>query len=150
MTDDPRRHWHGNPGDRHEHLNVWVQGGPKGPSPRAAWALTPEMMRRDSSTSTASTGSTVNAAPTVNANANANANTNANAGTASNASPTFPSISERRRSSAGSGAGLFANLQSQKRESGDPDMVTRRASWNDQMQKGGVFSKLWNGYTRGK
>lgn len=46
MTDDARRHWHGNPGDRHEHHNVWVQGGAKSPSPRAAWALTPEMMRR--------------------------------------------------------------------------------------------------------
>ena len=44
MTDDARRHWHGNPGNRHEHHNVWVQGGPKGPSARAAWALTPEMI----------------------------------------------------------------------------------------------------------
>ena len=44
MTDDTRRHWHGSPGDRHEHHNVWVQGGPKSQTTRAAWALTPEMI----------------------------------------------------------------------------------------------------------
>jgi hypothetical protein len=26
-NDDTRRHWHGTPGDRYEHLNVWMNGG---------------------------------------------------------------------------------------------------------------------------
>lgn len=40
MSDDnTRRHWHGNPGDRHQHLNVWMNGGAKSPSGRAAWAM---------------------------------------------------------------------------------------------------------------
>lgn len=61
-----------------------------------------------------------------------------------------PTVSERRRSSAsGNGAGLFSNLQNQKREGGGSDMAGRRASWNEQSAKGGVFSKLWQGYTRG-
>ncbi|KAJ5096105.1 hypothetical protein NUU61_005461 [Penicillium alfredii] len=137
MSDDTRRHWHGNPGDRHEHLNVWVQGGPKGPSGRAAWAMLPgmETTRRDSNTSTSS------------ATSNAN-NANNAGGTA--ASPTLPSVSERRRSSTSSSGALFSNLQTQKRQSTDPDMVSRRASWNEQSQQGGFFSKLWEGYTRGK
>lgn len=42
--DNTRRHWHGDPGARHEHLNVWTAGGAKGPAPRAPWALTPEMI----------------------------------------------------------------------------------------------------------
>lgn len=42
--DNTRRHWHGDPGARHEHLNVWTHGGAKGPAVRAPWALTPEMM----------------------------------------------------------------------------------------------------------
>jgi hypothetical protein len=64
-------------------------------------------------------------------------------------SPTIPSLGERRRSSASSGGGLFANLQSQKRDSTSPDMATRRASWNEQAAKGGPFSKWWDGYMRG-
>jgi hypothetical protein len=40
MSDDnTRRHWHGSPGDRHQHLNVWMNGGAKSPSGRAAWAM---------------------------------------------------------------------------------------------------------------
>lgn len=93
---------------------------------------------QDSDTSTSSTG-------TATANANANASTSDG-----NSSPTFQTVSERRRSSAGSGAGLFSNLQTQKRESTDPSMVGRRASWKDQREQGGFFSKLWEGYTRGK
>ncbi|KAJ5222649.1 uncharacterized protein N7469_008889 [Penicillium citrinum] len=131
MTDDTRRHWHGTSGDRHEHLNAWVAGGAKGPAGRAPWALTPEMMknlnnRRDSSGSASSS----------------------NAGAETNTSNSPPTVSERRRSSA-SGAGLFSNLQSQKRDSGGSDMAGRRASWNEQAAKGGVFSKLWDGYTKG-
>lgn len=45
MTDNnPPRHWKGEPGNRHEHVNPWGHGGAKGPAPRASWALTPEMM----------------------------------------------------------------------------------------------------------
>ncbi|KAJ5579963.1 uncharacterized protein N7459_005948 [Penicillium hispanicum] len=190
MTDDPRRHWHGNPGNRYEHTNVWVQGGPKGPTARAPWALTPEMIantrrvrnspphtsrlcqtsdpiqstlilyntpsipnqhqyhsnmaprhdQQSSSTSTSSTGSA--------SNSNSNSNTTKN--NAANESPTLPSVKDRRRSSASSGGPLFSTLQTQKRESSDPGMAGRRASWNEQAQKGGVFSRLWEGYTRGK
>ncbi|KAJ5175300.1 uncharacterized protein N7482_001177 [Penicillium canariense] len=134
--ESPKRHWHGTPGDRYQQTNVWMNGGSKAPASRAAWALTPEMManaasRRDSagSTSSASSG-------TANQSAD---------------SPQTPSVNERRRSSgsSGSGAGLFSNLRTQKRESSDPSMAARRASWTDQQQKGGVFSKLWDGYTRG-
>ncbi|KGO77775.1 hypothetical protein PITC_010420 [Penicillium italicum] len=127
MSDDnTRRHWHGNPGDRHEHLNVWMNGGAKSPSGRAAWAM-PGTDRRDSDTSTSSNGN------------------KATEGTASN----LPGQGERRRSSAGSSNGLFSNLHTQKRESTNADMATRRASWNEQAAKGGMFSKWWEGYTRG-
>lgn len=44
MADNTRRHWKGEPGDRHEHVNPWGHGGAKGPAARAPWALTPEMM----------------------------------------------------------------------------------------------------------
>ena len=44
MSDDnTRRHWHGTAGDRHEQLNVWMNGGAKAPSHRAAWAMPPGM-----------------------------------------------------------------------------------------------------------
>lgn len=84
---------------------------------------------KDSNTSTASNG-------------NGNKQTE---GTA----PNPPGPGERRRSSAGSSNGLFSNLHSQKRESTSADMATRRASWNEQAAKGGMFSKWWEEYTRG-
>ncbi|KAJ9485449.1 hypothetical protein VN97_g7927 [Penicillium thymicola] len=128
MSDDnTRRHWHGSPGDRHQQLNVWMNGGAKSPSGRAAWAIPSTGNRRDSNTSASSDG---------------NKQTE---GTASN----LPSLGERRRSSAGSPQGLFSNLHTQKRESTNADMATRRASWNEQAAKGGMFSKWWEGYTRG-
>ncbi|KAJ5503273.1 hypothetical protein N7463_006147 [Penicillium fimorum] len=125
MSDDnTRRHWHGTPGDRYEQLNVWMNGGAKGPSGRAAWAM-PSTDRRDSNTSTSSNKGTEDTAPNP------------------------PSLGDRRRSSASSTGGLFSNLHTQKRESTNPDMATRRASWNEQAAKGGMFSKWWDGYTRG-
>ncbi|OQE39111.1 hypothetical protein PENCOP_c007G02341 [Penicillium coprophilum] len=120
------RHWHGSIGDRHEHTNVWMQGGAKSPSGRAAWAMPGTDNRRDSNTSTSSNGN------------------KASEGIAAN--PSGPG--ERRRSSAGSN-GLFSNLHTQKRESTNPDMANRRASWNEQAAKGGMFSQWWDGYTRG-
>ncbi|CAI7660567.1 unnamed protein product [Penicillium palitans] len=128
MSDDnTRRHWHGNPGDRHQHLNVWMNGGAKSPSGRAAWAMPNTDTRRDSNTSTSSDGNKQTEGTT----------------------PNPPSLAERRRSSAGSSGGLFSNLHTQKRESTNADMATRRASWNEQATKGGMFSKWWEGYTRG-
>ncbi|KAJ5571971.1 hypothetical protein N7535_005631 [Penicillium sp. DV-2018c] len=123
MSDDnTRRHWHGSPGDRHEHLNVWMNGGAKARSPRAAWAMPSTQTGRrhnhnshiemkDSDTSTSSQGKQAEAG-----------------------SPPFPTVSDRRRSS---GSGLFSNLQTQKRDSTDPGMAGRRASWNEQAAKGG-------------
>ncbi|KAJ5465157.1 uncharacterized protein N7458_000843 [Penicillium daleae] len=132
--DNVKRHWHGTAGDRHEHLNVWTHGGSRAPASRAAWALTPEMMAAEASrrNSAGSAGSATSA------------NTSSD-------SPTTPSLNERRRSSTSSGSppGLFSSLSSQKRESADTNMAARRASWNEQREQGGFFSKLWEGYTRG-
>lgn len=62
----------------------------------------------------------------------------------------MPTLNERRRSSSGSAAGgIFANLHSQKRDNTDAEHNARRASWNEQSAKGGMFSKWWEGYTRG-
>ncbi|KAJ5791552.1 uncharacterized protein N7518_008563 [Penicillium psychrosexuale] len=126
MSDDTRRNWHGTPGDRLEHSNVWMSGGAKSPTGRAAWAMPITNNRRDSDTST----STSNGKP------------------AEGDTPNPPGLGERRRSSAGSN-GLFSNLHTQKRESTNADMAIRRASWNEQAAKGGMFSKWWEGYTRG-
>ncbi|KAJ5631534.1 uncharacterized protein N7484_011634, partial [Penicillium longicatenatum] len=121
-NDNERRHWHGSAGDRYEHVNAWTAGGAKGPASRASWALTPEMMAN------------------LNARKGSDASTSSNNATANPAgSPNTPTVSERRRSSAsssGSGAGLFSNLQTQKRESTDPSMAGRRASWNEQQVPG--------------
>lgn len=92
-----------------------------------------------------STGSThSNSSATADSTAGASAHTQ-------NQTPNPPTVSERRRSSASgnNGPGLFSNLQTQKREGGGSDMAGRRASWNEQSAKGGVFSKLWQDYTRG-
>lgn len=65
------------------------------------------------------------------------------------ASPPLPTLNERRRSSSGANSGIFANLHSQKRNSTDAEQNARRASWNEQSAKGGMFSQWWNNYTRG-
>lgn len=65
------------------------------------------------------------------------------------ASPALPTLNERRRSSAGAANGIFANLHNQKRDSTDAEHNARRASWNEQTAKGGMFSKWWDNYTRG-
>lgn len=70
--------------------------------------------------------------------------------TAANDPPYLPTLSERRRSSASSSGPLFSNLHTQKRESTDPAAATRRQSYSEQAVKGGYFSRLWDGYTRGK
>ncbi|GAB1191645.1 hypothetical protein APSETT444_000827 [Aspergillus pseudonomiae] len=93
------RHWHGSLGDRYEHHNVWVTGGPP----------QPYMARRPSGAEAASASATA----------------------------------ERR------GSSLFESLTNQKRNSTDPASAARRASYNDQAQQGGFFSKWWEGYTRG-
>lgn len=163
MSDD-RRHWHGTSGDRHEHHNVWTAGGAKGPTSRAPWALTPEMMANLNARKVFPSHSnfpvpllpSLPDLPIPNSNANTLKNSDASTSstkdaTANPVSPSVPSINDRRRSSAssGSGAGLFSNLQSQKRDSGDASMAGRRASWNEQQKPGGWFGKLWDGYTKG-
>ncbi|EAW10240.1 uncharacterized protein ACLA_047090 [Aspergillus clavatus NRRL 1] len=50
----------------------------------------------------------------------------------------------RRRSS------MFEGLAGQKRNANDPNMTVRRESWKEQGEKGGFFSQLWDGYTKGK
>jgi hypothetical protein len=34
----PRRHWNGEVGARHEHQNVWMNGGARSPATTAPWA----------------------------------------------------------------------------------------------------------------
>ena len=34
----PRRHWNGDLGARHEHQNVWMNGGARSPATTAPWA----------------------------------------------------------------------------------------------------------------
>lgn len=157
--DNIKRHWHGNAGDRHEHLNVWTHGGSMGPANRAAWALTPEMMAAEANRRVRSAYHepipsyiipfiSVHLMNFFQASAgSAGSDSSSN----SAGSPTTPSINDRRRSSASSGsAGLFSGLNTQKRESADSNLAARRASWNEQREQGGFFSKLWEGYTRGK
>ncbi|OQE30737.1 hypothetical protein PENFLA_c002G07721 [Penicillium flavigenum] len=126
-NDNTRRHWHGTPGDRYEQLNVWMNGGAKGPSHRAAWAMPISDTRRDSNTSTSSNGNKP----------------------VEDALPNAPTTRERRGSSVDSSSGLFSNLNTQKRGSTNADMATRRASWNEQAANRGIFAKWWEGYTRG-
>ncbi|KAA8649069.1 uncharacterized protein ATNIH1004_004961 [Aspergillus tanneri] len=124
---DPQspRHWHGSIGDRHEHHNVWVVGGPPqtyvGHRPSMSETANAMADRRDSASS---------ARPATN-----------NTG---NSPPVAP---DRRRSSGHGPSTLFESLTSQKRNSTD---AARRASFHDQSQQGGFFSKWWEGYTRGK
>ncbi|KAH8693668.1 hypothetical protein BGW36DRAFT_259478, partial [Talaromyces proteolyticus] len=57
-TSPPKRHWHGEVGARHEHQNVWMNGGvrsPAGPAPWSGWDA--ERKRRASEASTKSTSS---------------------------------------------------------------------------------------------
>ncbi|KAL1985245.1 hypothetical protein VTN96DRAFT_8161 [Rasamsonia emersonii] len=51
MADSPRRHWNGSVGDRHEHQNVWLRGGVRGPAVSSPWAGWDAYRRRDSETS---------------------------------------------------------------------------------------------------
>jgi hypothetical protein len=154
MTDETRRHWKGEPGARHEHVNPWGHGGAKGPASRAPWALTPEMMTNLNNTRRVSPYPSPYPIPQTPCEVyraegdNQGSDTSTSSQNA-NAEPSSPqTVSERRRSS--SGAGLFNNLQTQKRDSSDAGMAGRRASWNEQREQGGFFSKMWNDYTRGK
>ncbi|EEA22820.1 hypothetical protein TMatcc_001677 [Talaromyces marneffei ATCC 18224] len=54
----PRRHWNGPVGARHEHQNVWMNGGVRSLAPSAPWSgWDADKKRRDSESSTGSTGS---------------------------------------------------------------------------------------------
>lgn len=193
MSDDnTRRHWHGTPGDRYQQTNVWMQGGAKARSPRAAWAM-PETdpTRRVCHlplffsffylswflfasyhlshllyyiyhfailVSSKSHNPTSNwiipyhypTATQLTTMKDSNISTSSNGNKQSEGTSTFPTVNDRRRSSStGSSNGLFSTLQSQKRESTNPELASRRASWNEQAAPGGFFSKWWDGYTRG-
>ncbi|RDW57929.1 uncharacterized protein DSM5745_11309 [Aspergillus mulundensis] len=124
----PPRHWHGSPGDRYEHHNVWVRGG-------AA-----SNYRRPSTSTTDAFGSTDRRSSSA-SEADAGVNEGAR-------SP--PSLGERRRSSGHGPSTLFESLTSQKRNSNDGAFAQRRQSWNEQSHPGGFFSKWWAGYTGGK
>ncbi|CBF77436.1 hypothetical protein AN4474.2 [Aspergillus nidulans FGSC A4] len=122
----PRRHWHGNPGDRYEHHNVWVRGGAassyRRPSSASASDVFGATDRRSSSASEGDAGAR---------------------------SPP-PSLGERRRSSGHGPSSLFESLTSQKRNSNDGAFAQRRQSWNEQARPGGYFSKWWSEYIGGK
>ncbi|KAL2835715.1 hypothetical protein BJY01DRAFT_252404 [Aspergillus pseudoustus] len=123
------RHWHGTVGDRYEHHNVWVRGGPS-----SAYKAT-----RPSTTTT-----TAEAFATTDRRSSSASDSSANAGAGSP-----PSLGERRRSSGHGPSSLFENLTNQKRNAGDDTFAARRQSWNEQAHPGGFFSKWWDGYTRG-
>ncbi|KAL3472205.1 hypothetical protein BJX99DRAFT_235912 [Aspergillus californicus] len=125
----PRRHWHGSMGDRYEHHNVWVRGGPS----------SKYMATRPST-------STTDAIASSDRRASSASDTSANA-TADRGSP--PTVGERRKSSGHGPSTLFESLTSQKRNSNDSTFAARRQSWNEQSQPGGYFSKWWDGFTRG-
>ncbi|RAL05874.1 uncharacterized protein BO80DRAFT_421075 [Aspergillus ibericus CBS 121593] len=128
----PPRHWHGTVGDRYEHHNVWVRGGP------------PQAYRRPSiPTTTEATA----ARPDITDRRGSNSSDMSS--NSANASNSPPSIGDRRRSSGHGPSSLFESLTSQKRSSTDQNLNTRRESWNEQGQQGGFFSKWWDGYTRG-
>ncbi|RJE18933.1 hypothetical protein PHISCL_08735 [Aspergillus sclerotialis] len=143
-TDAPR-HWRGPAGNRHEHHNVWVIGGPRQTyRPEPAYTSTTNTTNSSSATDTANMNArrdSAASAASAASGASAAANTNANAGA---------NVGERRRSSASSGgSGLFYSLSNQKRSMGDPTLAARRASWAEQAQKGNFLSQWWNGYTKG-
>ncbi|KAL4921302.1 hypothetical protein BDW62DRAFT_208628 [Aspergillus aurantiobrunneus] len=129
MSNDksPPRHWHGTVGDRYEHHNVWVRGGP--PSTY--------MARRPSTSTTDATATSDRRSSSASENS---ANTNERAP---------PTVAERRRSSAHGPSSLFESLTSQKRNPNDGAFAARRQSWNEQARPGGYFSKWWSGYTGG-
>ncbi|EED15238.1 conserved hypothetical protein [Talaromyces stipitatus ATCC 10500] len=54
----PRRHWNGQPGARHEHQNVWLNGGIRSTAPSAPWAGWDAHKKRRESESSSSTKST--------------------------------------------------------------------------------------------
>ncbi|KAL4778288.1 hypothetical protein BJX76DRAFT_149121 [Aspergillus varians] len=123
----PPRHWHGSLGDRYEHHNVWVRGGPASTytATRPSTSTTDAFATSDRRSSSASDSSA----------------------SAHERSP--PTVSERRRSSGHGPSTLFESLTNQKRDSTDGAFAARRQSWNEQAQHGGYFSKWWSGYTGG-
>ncbi|CAG8909323.1 unnamed protein product [Penicillium egyptiacum] len=177
MSDDnTRRHWHGTPGDRHEHLNVWMNGGAKSPTGRAAWAMPITETRRvchlplsiSALIPLALHHHLTTSLPTLPIHIHLSIYTtspksnltpkmkDSNTSTSSNGSkriqetlPDAPGIGERRGSAVDGANGLFSNLQTQKRGNSNADFATRRASWNEQAATRGMFSKWWEGYTRG-
>ncbi|KAL5359220.1 hypothetical protein BJX96DRAFT_147998 [Aspergillus floccosus] len=138
MSDSSQpRHWHGSVGDRYEHSNVWVRGGPA------------TAYRRPSASAIPATASASTVGHDMN-DRRGSAASDMSAGSMSSSANTGSSPPGRRRSSGHGPSTLFESLTSQKRTSEDASAAARRASYTDQAQKGGFFSKWWEGYTRGQ
>ncbi|KAL4890931.1 hypothetical protein BDV59DRAFT_75749 [Aspergillus ambiguus] len=137
MSDSSQpRHWHGSVGDRYEHTNVWVRGGP------------PTSYRRPSTSAVPATASASTISNDMNdRRSSAASDVSASASSSANTGSSPPG---RRRSSGHGPSTLFESLTSQKRSAEDPSVAARRASYTEQAQKGGFFSKWWDGYTRGQ
>ncbi|KAL2808103.1 hypothetical protein BJX63DRAFT_436425 [Aspergillus granulosus] len=132
------RHWHGTVGDRYEHHNVWVRGGPS-----SAYKATRPSTTTSTTDAFASTDRRVCLTASYWPPSQHLYSSNASDSSTNAGAHSPPSVGERRRSS------LFENLTNQKRNSGDDTFAARRQSWNEQAQPGGFFSKWWDGYTRG-
>ncbi|KAL1972348.1 hypothetical protein VTN31DRAFT_6762 [Thermomyces dupontii] len=119
----PRRHWNGLPGARHEHQNVWINGGPRSPAPKPAWYGWDEAWK----TRRASDSSTLSASST-----GSNSSTNG-----SKASKPFEKLQELKR-----------NLPHHQTN----EFRQRKMSWDDQIgpQRKGLLASWWNGYVRGQ
>lgn len=136
MADSPRRHWNGSVGDRHEHQNVWLRGGVRGPAVSSPWAGWDAYRRRVSrQQKTQFPFNSMICVLTILQDSETSIN----------------SVSSSRRSSSSpSGTPLFTTLTHQKRSSTDPDLTARRKSYSEQSPvRPGVLASWWHGYTRG-
>lgn len=131
----PRRHWNGSVGSRHEHQNVWMNGGVRSTAPSAPWAgWNADKKRRVRSPFPSNPQLTFILTNIVWCRQESESSTKSN---------------ESRRSS-GNGKALFETLHSQKRGSfSDPSHEQRRKSYAEMMPEKGFFGKLWHGYTTG-
>ncbi|RAL08955.1 uncharacterized protein BO97DRAFT_190802 [Aspergillus homomorphus CBS 101889] len=132
------RHWHGDFGNRYEHQNVWVRGGPSAP-----------YFRRPSvpGGSVFNTAATTTTGPEMTTDRRGS-NSSDMSNSSNNMASSPPRAPDRRRSS-GQNSSLFGGLTSQKRNSADPNFASRRESYTEQSQSGGMFARWWDGYTRG-
>lgn len=140
MTD--RRHWNGSVGDRHEHQNVWLRGGVRGPAVTSPWAGWDAYRRRVRSHQKN---------PPYGFFKKFNTELLYCTQDSESSIKSLSSNSNSRRSSSSSSSGtLFTTLTHQKRSSTDPDLSARRKSYSEQSPtRPGFLSSWWRGYTRG-